>query len=661
MSRTRTIAGVLVAAILAWLVAPHLFAEFASVREKVVRTDLAATGEQLRVPIAPDAALENLRAPFSLIARVRNEDARSLVMRIALDDREVCAAEVPAGTSRRIDCAVRESWTGRASHSALLSTTSPRFTVEYLELATHYGALTPGPRNLIIGPSGFSASRPSSAGHVFAIFVLFALTVWSVGDRRMPAVVSVVHLALTAIVGIVVAAVVLSASVSEYSLLISDRFLEKLLLLTALPMLTFAAHALWVRLTRSSVLPMTRAIGIGVIVGAVFLAFAARQVTERYQGQASGLLLISHTFFDKSPMARDRDDIRPTLHFDPGGGYDGQFFYFMAFDPFLTRFREEPRRYDEYFDLPPYRYGRIGFSLLTKIVSVDRPALYPVTMVALVIGSLAVCGTLLAAIAQRNGRSAWYGLLVVLIPGFRQSVESALPEPLAIACVLAAYLCVLRRRWWAGGALLGGSMLVRETSGALVLAVAAGVLLAGKRREALIVACLAFVPVVLWKAFVGWVFWPVYGMNGVAPHPEDVGLPLAGVWNLWSVIARGEYFGGLWELTRASAAFAILTTAGAVLAWIAVVKRPGPVAAAAAFYALLTVTFNYESVWLAVGNAQRLTIDLFLALALVFLQPAGQRVLTRPFAVFWCASAWYVFYGTYDATFFRESLLAWIF
>jgi LPXTG-site transpeptidase (sortase) family protein len=79
-----------------------------------------------------------------------------------------------------------------------------------------------------------------------------------------------------------------------------------------------------------------------------------------------------------------REDIAQSVRFSPDGGYDGQFFYFMTFDPFLTAFRHEPQRYGEYIDFPPYRYGRIGFSLLTKVFSGDRPAWYPATMVALV-------------------------------------------------------------------------------------------------------------------------------------------------------------------------------------------------------------------------------------------------------------------------------------
>ena len=189
--------GALVGAILAWLIASHTFAGFTSVRHKVVRTPMAASGAQLRVPIQADPALDGLRAPFAAISRIRNDGTLPLMVRVAVDDREICAAEVAPGRSQRLDCAVRGPWSGAGHHSVLFSSASPAYTVEYFELATHHGALSPGPANAIVVPAGSPASHPSSVWHLLAILFLLALSMASVRHPRLPRAVSAVHLALT--------------------------------------------------------------------------------------------------------------------------------------------------------------------------------------------------------------------------------------------------------------------------------------------------------------------------------------------------------------------------------------------------------------------------------------------------------------------------------
>jgi hypothetical protein len=246
----------------------------------------------------------------------------------------------------------------------------------------------------------------------------------------------------------------------------------------------------------------------------------------------------------------------------------------------------------------------------------------------------------------------------VFVPGFWQSVAWTVPEPVATAFVLAAYLCLIRQRWWACGAMLGACMLVRETEGLFVLAFAGGALLSGRRREAAVVAGLGFAPVVLWKIFVGWVFWSHYGMEVFFPHPDDVGLPLAGVWQLLTTIVSGGYFGGSTLIARAGIAFAALSTVGAVIAFTLAARRPNAATVAAAGYAILAITLNYKNVWLSVANAERLTVDLFVALLLVSVQPSPTTgVLPWTTRLFWAASACYVFALTFDAAVIRGGLL----
>jgi hypothetical protein len=657
ISRNRIFLSVLAGALIVWLIIPLLFSEFASTREKVVRTPVSAADGQLLVPVPAMASLARLQSPFAVIARIRNEGTEPVAIRVAADDYELCTVELPVGATRRMDCTFRRPWDGGSAHTLRLSSTSrsPRFTLEYLELATHFGALTAGPRNLIIGPVGFSAWRPSGAGHVILIFVLLTLSAVSFRDPRLPRGVRIIHTMLTAILAIAIPVVVVSGRVSEYFILIKDTFLERLLFVTALPVLVAAARSQWPLVQRVRSAPMTRPILTGLFVGAIFMSHAAHRADHFHQGNVSGLLMISHHFFDQNPIARDRDDIRAGLFFADGYGYDGQFYYLMTFDPFEV-LRNRPVGLQGFIDAPPYRYGRIGFSLMTKIFSGDNPARYPITMVALVLLAVTACGTLLALIAQHHGWRPWWGALILCIPGFWQSVSLTLPEPIAVAFFLAAYLCVIREKWWACGLLLGLALMVRETGGVLVLAVTAGLFLSGKRREAAHVACLAFLPILVWKGLLAWAFWPSFGWAGAAPHPNDVGVPFAGVRRLWELVAEHKYFVEMREMQRAAVLFPLLTTAAAALAIVAAIKRPSPLAISAVCYGLLTITFNYESVWLHVGNAQRLTIDLFVALILVFLQPMGRRVLVGPFVLFWALTAWYLCYGTYDAAFVRFNL-----
>ena len=110
----------------------------------------------------------------------------------------------------------------------------------------------------------------------------------------------------------------------------------------------------------------------------------------------------------QAPFLQERPDISRALIVDDAG-YDGQFMYLMAFDPFLRRFADRPEVYRAFIDYPPYRYGRIGFSLLTSLVSAQRAERYPATMVWLIVAAHAALAAALAALAVRHGMAPWWG------------------------------------------------------------------------------------------------------------------------------------------------------------------------------------------------------------------------------------------------------------
>ena len=397
-----------------------------------------------------------------------------------------------------------------------------------------------------------------------------------------------------------------------------------------------------------------RSIGIGVFVGTVFLMFARDRVERAHQGNPSGLLHISQQRFDRNPMINERPDLRARLFLESTDGYDGQYFYFMAFDPLVTKYQHRPRSYSRVVDSGPYRFGRPGFAWLTRLVSFGREERYPISMIALVLCSLGLCGALLAWLAQQRTLSAWYGALVLAIPGFWQTAVLTTPEPLAFACIVCGVLLVDRQRWVLAGLSLALAMLTRETSGALVLAIPAALLLTGLRRESLVVALLAFAPVVMWKAYLGWIFYPAEGLRAFTPHPDDLAFPFAGMWQIWTEFAQ-KAAGAGWSAPRSGILFTVLVLAAVAMATAAFLKRRAPMTAAALFYAWLAITFSYGAVWLYLGNAERLTIDLFAALALVSLDPQVRaRIGPRSLIAFWSAAALYVLFGMQESVDIRR-------
>jgi hypothetical protein len=77
-------------------------------------------------------------------------------------------------------------------------------------------------------------------------------------------------------------------------------------------------------------------------------------------------------------------------------GYDGQFYYYIAFDPVHARF---------YIDDPSYRYTRILYPIMARLLAFGRPALIPYTLIAVNWLALGFGTQLLAAWLRRRACS----------------------------------------------------------------------------------------------------------------------------------------------------------------------------------------------------------------------------------------------------------------
>ena len=657
VSLRRLTRAVLLSALASLVLSTHVFGTLHRIRVKVVQAPVTATAGHVRVSLTGLPALKSLQAPFALIARLDTGSSAAARFSIAADGAAACERQLSGGRRHRVDCAV-VGWDAAAEHEITVSGPPTAWALEYLELATHHGN-TSGPFELVVLPGGSRHFTRVAPGWAVVAWLVLTAALLVPAPRRLPRWVLLSSRVLEGAAVVLWVLIVTSPWLSAYFLVVPVGTFVRLLGLLFLG--PAYAGCRWlcqpgVAVRRQWVL-FTRSVLVGLLVLGVYGTVVGDRLRESYQGNYSGFLMVSARMFDRNPLLNTRADVRQSLVLDEGGGYDGQFMYFAAFDPFLRAFHDRPTAYRTVMDGAPYRYGRIGFSLLTRLLSAGRWQWFPVTMVWIVVGSLCLCAMLLAWTATANGQSPAIGALVVLVPGFWQSVQTGLPEPLAAAMLIGGCFCLLRGWWVRAGLLFAASLLVRETGVLAVGTLVVASLLTGRRREALMLGLISAAPLLLWRLYVAWILHPAFGVEALISHPPDLGWPLAGVRDLWLSIAQATYFPGVPELSRAGIVYPVLLVCGCALAAVLVIRRPNPLSVAALLYGILAICLNFEFIWVHVGNAQRGTYELFVMLAL---SSAGSREypswLRNALRVFWGASAAYIFLAGFDALFIRSSL-----
>jgi hypothetical protein len=158
----------------------------------------------------------------------------------------------------------------------------------------------------------------------------------------------------------------------------------------------------------------------------------------------------------------------PGIPVMPKYGYDGQFFYRLALNPFNFHHTAYGITMDR-----PYRFMRVGYPLLTWLADFGQHLLAPVMLVAINIVAVGAIGYLGGIFARDGGRHALAGLLLPAYFGLITSLARDTAEPLAAAFLLGGLLAVRRRRPVLAAFLLGYGALTRETVMVAVAAIAA--------------------------------------------------------------------------------------------------------------------------------------------------------------------------------------------
>ena len=156
----------------------------------------------------------------------------------------------------------------------------------------------------------------------------------------------------------------------------------------------------------------------------------------------------------------------PHISHVPSTGYDGQFYYRFAFNPFNWN----PTAYGISVD-HNYRYTRIGYSLVAYILSLGgHGRLLPTVLVMVNLVCVGLMGYLGARFATESGRHALWGLLFVAYFGLAISVGRDTAEPLADACMLGGLLAYRHSRYVLAALLVAYGVFTNEPI--LVLSVA---------------------------------------------------------------------------------------------------------------------------------------------------------------------------------------------
>ncbi len=140
-------------------------------------------------------------------------------------------------------------------------------------------------------------------------------------------------------------------------------------------------------------------------------------------------------------------------------GYDGQFNYRLALNPFTNSETEHGIT----LDIPSYRHQRILYPLIVWFLSMGSPFLTSIMLIFVNYAALCAMAWIGCSIARSLDRPAIWGILFPFYPGFLLSLARDLTEILAAFLLLAAFLMIRREKHSLATVLLSLAVLSRQS------------------------------------------------------------------------------------------------------------------------------------------------------------------------------------------------------
>jgi len=136
-------------------------------------------------------------------------------------------------------------------------------------------------------------------------------------------------------------------------------------------------------------------------------------------------------------------------------GYDGQFAYQIALRPLDAA---------PYLDVPAYRYQRILYPMLARLLALGRPGLIPWTLILVNLAAIGLGTWFTERLLVDLGASRWYALVYGLYGAQLLALRADLNEALAQALVMWAILAWARDGRWLAVVAFGLAALAKETA-----------------------------------------------------------------------------------------------------------------------------------------------------------------------------------------------------
>ena len=267
---------------------------------------------------------------------------------------------------------------------------------------------------------------------------------------------------------------------------------------------------------------MKRAHTVAIVVFTIFLFFNIK-------------VLSSHNWDPRAFILERRPEVPLEQGWDIG--YDAQWYYLIAVDP---------QGAAPELDAPSFRYQRIVYPILIRIVSLGRVDWMPWAMLAINLAAASMITAILADLLARRGVSSWFALMPALSLGFALSMRLDLLEPLTIALALCGWITFSEKKPAVGILFFALSGLTKEIGLIFPLAIASCLLWQGKWRSATWTVAGSIMPYLAWQACLA--YW--LGVSAGASEASQLNLvPFSGFFIIRDLPSR--MLVGLWAILPA--------------------------------------------------------------------------------------------------------------